>query len=325
MTLLYADPRFRLHETGRHPERPARVSAIEQRLDAAGLTALCTRPTWQPATLERVARVHDLDYAAAVRQFAEAGGGLIEADTVVSPASYEVALLAAGAAVDAVQRVVRGEDRTALCLVRPPGHHALRSRPMGFCLLNNVAIAARVATAELGLRNVLIVDWDVHHGNATQDAFWTDGQVAFLSIHRWPFYPGTGAEDETGSGAGLGRTVNVPVAFGTSRRDYLAQFTAALDKLADRVRPELVLVSAGFDAHRDDPVGSLGLEADDFAPLTQAVLEVARVHAGGRLVSLLEGGYDLQALAACAEIHLRDLLACNTVSDCGAHRARESL
>jgi acetoin utilization deacetylase AcuC-like enzyme len=230
---------------------------------------------------------------------------------VVSAASFDVALLAAGAACDAVKRVVAGEDQTALCIARPPGHHALPDRAMGFCLFNSVAVAARAAIDEYGLDRVLIVDWDVHHGNGTQDTFYRDEQVGFLSIHRWPFYPGSGASDETGSGPGLGFTRNLPVEFGTPRAAYRDRFRQELESFAADLRPQLVLVSAGFDSHREDPIGSLGLEVEDFAGLTQDVLDVAAAHAGGRVVSLLEGGYNPQRLAESVGEHLRALLSVN--------------
>ncbi len=313
MTLLYSDPIFLKLLTGQHPERPERLEAITARLERAGFVAACQRPKWEPATVEQVALVHDRPYIDEVRDFATRGGGRIEADTMMCADSYRVALHAAGAVVDAVQRVVRDHedktnDRRALCMIRPPGHHALRDGAMGFCLFGNAAIGARFACRELGLDRVLVVDWDVHHGNGTQNAFWRDGQVAFLSIHRWPFYPGTGDKDETGEGPGLGRIVNLPVKMGTSRDDYLQQFRNAVEKLADRVRPQLVILSAGFDAHREDPVGSLGLETEDFEPLTDIVLSIAETHAGGRIVSVLEGGYNTSALAASVELHLDRLL-----------------
>jgi|SRR6185295_1716132 len=309
MTLLYYDPVFLEHKTGTgHPERPERLIQIVRQLERTGLSDRCTTPAWAPVSPARLGRVHDLEYAAAVQAFAAAGGGRIEEDTVVSTESYDAALRAAGAACDAVERVVRGEDASALCLVRPPGHHALRDASMGFCLFNNVAIGARLATAELGLDRVLIVDWDVHHGNATQDEFWEDGQVGFLSIHRWPFYPGTGRAEETGSGPGLGTKLNLPVEMGTPRERYLDLFRSRLEWLAGKIRPQLVLVSAGFDAHRDDPVGSLELETEDYLPLTQAVLDVADAYADGKIVSVLEGGYNTGVLAGCVELHLRTML-----------------
>lgn len=308
MTLLYYDRCFLRHDTGAHPECADRLRRIAERLEESGLDGRCQHPTWEPVPRRRLARIHWPGYIDQVRALAESGGGELDADTVVSMASYEVALQAAGAVCDAVQRVVRGEDTTALCLVRPPGHHALARRAMGFCLFNNVAVAARMAIEELGLERVLIVDWDVHHGNGTQAVFWEDPRVGFLSIHRWPFYPGTGLEDETGAGAGLGYTLNLPVAYGTPRAEYLARFTRALERFADRVKPELVLVSAGFDAHRLDPIGDLGLEVEDFAALTSRALEVAEVHASGRLVSVLEGGYHLQAIAEGVEAHLAEML-----------------
>lgn len=308
MTLLYADRRFQDHNTGQHPERALRLVQIERQLERSGLDARCTRPAWQPATDERLLRVHQPGYLAALNQFEQAGGGRIEEDTVVGPGSVAIARLAAGSVCDAAVRVVRGEDRNALCLVRPPGHHALPEGAMGFCLFNNIAVGARAAIEEAGLARVLIVDWDVHHGNGTQDMFYADGQVGFLSIHRWPFYPGTGRGDETGTGKGLGMTRNLPVAFGTRREDYLAEFRTALESFAERIRPELVLISAGFDSHRDDPIGSLGLETEDFIELTQMVLDVAKVHAEGRVVSVLEGGYNPAILAGCVEVHLRELL-----------------
>jgi len=309
MTLLYYDPRFLEHQTGDHPERPERLIQVARHLERTGLDARCRRPAWEVVSDERLGRVHSLRYAADLLAFEQSGGGRVEADSVVNAGSVEVARLAAGAVCDAVERVVRGDDKSALCLVRPPGHHALYDSAMGFCLFNNVAIGARLAIDELQLERVMIVDWDVHHGNGTQDAFYTDPQVSFLSIHRWPFYPGTGAADETGAGAGLGTTVNLPTPFGTPRSEYLASFQTAVEKLAAKTRPQLVLVSAGFDSHRDDPVGSLDLETDDFIDLTRIILDVANVHAGGRVVSVLEGGYNPSILAGCVEVHLKEMLS----------------
>jgi acetoin utilization deacetylase AcuC-like enzyme len=277
-------------------------------LEKAGLLAKCKRPAFKPVSRQRLARVHSAAYIDEIRAFAKSGGGHIESDTIVSPASFDVALSAAGSVCDATERIVRGEDTQALCLVRPPGHHAMARHAMGFCLFNNIAVAARVAVDILGLSRVLIVDWDVHHGNGTQATFWEDPQVGFLSIHRWPFYPGTGAEDETGGGPGIGTTLNLPVQFGTSRKDYLTRFCDNLESFAAKIKPELVLISAGFDTHRLDPIGNLGLETEDFIPLTNAVLDVAATYASGRVVSVLEGGYNPDALGDCVTVHLEEML-----------------
>jgi acetoin utilization deacetylase AcuC-like enzyme len=307
MTLLYYDSRFLKHDTGDHPEQAARLQHVITRLDQSGLAATCERPAWEPVSAERLERVHEPAHIERVAAVARQGGGKLDADTVVSRDSFDVARLAAGAACDAVDRVLKGEAKTAFCLVRPPGHHAVAERAMGFCLFNNVAVAACVARQEHQIDRVLIVDWDVHHGNATQDTFYADACVGFFSVHRWPFYPGTGAADETGTGDGLGATRNLPTSFGTSRREYLDQFRRELEDFAARIRPQLVLVSAGFDSHREDPIGSLGLEVEDFDELTRIVRNIASVHAAGRVVSLLEGGYSPPVLAECVETHVRGL------------------
>jgi acetoin utilization deacetylase AcuC-like enzyme len=312
MTLLYHDPRFLEHLTGRHVEQPLRLTKIGEELSRRGLIDRCRKPDWPPSsgekTQERLARFHRPSYIDQVRRFAESGGGHLDADTVVSRRSFEVACLAANAACSAVEQVATTTERRALCLVRPPGHHALAENAMGFCLFGNAAIAAHAALAEFSLDRVLIVDWDVHHGNGTQAAFYEDGRVGFLSVHRWPFWPGTGDVDETGAGRGLGSIVNLPTRFGTARGEYLKRFSNAVEKLADKIKPQLVIVSAGFDAHARDPIGSLDLETEDFVELTRIVLNVADVHAGGRVVSVLEGGYDPDDLAANVAAHLETLL-----------------
>jgi acetoin utilization deacetylase AcuC-like enzyme len=310
MTLVYRDQLFQRHRTGQHPERPERLQSIEQRLAKQGLLGCCRVGTYQPLTEEQVLRLHSQQQLRAVKSIAQAGGGRLDPDTVVSRDSFEVALAAAGACASAVDAVLRGDDRTALCLVRPPGHHATQEQSMGFCLFNNVALAARHAQQAHEVNRVLIVDFDVHHGNGTQDIFYLDPAISFYSIHRYGsgFYPGTGAAAETGQGPGLGCTFNAPVRFGTSRKDYHAHFISVLERAAATSRPELVLVSAGFDAHGRDPIGSLGLDSEDFSVLTRQVLDVARTHARGRLVSCLEGGYDLEALAESVEAHLGELL-----------------
>jgi acetoin utilization deacetylase AcuC-like enzyme len=310
MTLLFLDPLFQRHDTGRHPEKADRLVVITNRLENAGLVAQCKKGSYQPLTADDVREIHTPEVVASARQLAESGGGWLEADTLLCPESYQVALAAAGASVAGVDQVLRGIDRTALCLVRPPGHHATARKSMGFCLFNNVALAAHHARKTFGLERILLVDWDVHHGNGTQDIFWADPTVSFLSIHRFGhgFYPGSGDDDETGTGPGLGYTANVPLPFGITRHDYLAAFRNAVEKAADKIKPSLVILSAGFDAHCRDPIGSLGLESEDFAEMTKVLLSVADTHAQGRLVSCLEGGYHLQALAESVQAHLEELV-----------------
>ena len=308
MTLLYYGDVFLQHETGAHPERADRIRGVLEQFEKDGLLARCGRPTWKPVSRSRLTLVHSPRYIDQVWALAKSGGGDLDHDTICSPASYDVALSAVGAVCDAVERVVKGEDRRALCLVRPPGHHSLRERAMGFCIFNNIAVAAALAVWELGLDRVLIVDWDIHHGNGTQEAFWEDPRVGFLSIHRYPFYPGSGAQDEIGEGPGKGYTMNVPVPFGISRRDYRAALDMALEKFAAQVKPQLVLLSAGFDTHRLDPIGNLLLETEDYEPLTAMVLDVADAYAEGRCISVLEGGYNRLVMPECLSLHLRTLL-----------------
>ena len=254
MTLIYYDPVFLEHDTGGHPENAGRLRAIVDRPSLKTKFG-APRQAWQPATKQQISRVHSAETVEQIASFIDAGGGRIEQDTVVSAASLQAARSASGAACDAARRVIAGDDKNAFCMLRPPGHHALHDRPMGFCLLNHVAVAARSAIKDSGMQRVMIIDWDVHHGNGTQATFWEDPSVAFLSMHRFPFYPGSGDSDETGGGDGLGLTANLPIRYGTSPQDQLAQFRNACQELADRFKPELILISAGFDSHADDPIG----------------------------------------------------------------------
>jgi len=308
MTTLFSDVLFEHHETGPHPETPRRLRAIADHPPFQEAAQRCRRGTVRSLPLAATHRVHDSAVAARVAELCAAGGGHLDVDTPVCPASLEVALTAAGTACAAVDAVL-AHGGNALALVRPPGHHATPSQSMGFCLFNSIALAARHAQDRHELRRILIVDWDVHHGNGTQDVFYSDGEVHFFSIHRFPFYPGTGRHDETGSGPGLGATRNQPVRFGTPRDRFIDFFTQGLEEQARLCRPELILLSAGFDAHAEDPIGALGLAVEDFGTLTQRLLEVARVYCGGRVVSLLEGGYHLQRLAECVTLHLETLLS----------------
>ena len=304
MTLLYSDPLFQQHLTGSHPEKPRRLARILEQLEAGGLDMRCTPRMWKPIEPKELARLHGAEYIDEVRKYAAAGGGRIEADTVVSEKSYDAAVLAAGAITDAVRQVIAGTAKNALCLVRPPGHHALAKAPMGFCLFNNIGCGARAAIDDAKLDRVLVIDWDVHHGNGTQDMFWEDDQVAFFSSHRSPFYPGTGAATETGAGKGLGFTRNLPLKFGIEPKEFHAAFQRELTDFCKKIKPQLILISAGFDAHREDPVGSLSLEVEDFTTLSKFVQGLADEYCGGKIVSVLEGGYNIDRTAQSVAPHL---------------------
>ena len=303
VALLY-DPTCVEHDPGHgHPESPDRLKSIWTELTGrpvAGTEALSP----PRSTPEELGRVHDAGY---VREILELAGlsGSLDGDTAISPRSIDAALLAAGAAAEGVRRVLDGRSQGAFALVRPPGHHAEATRAMGFCLFNNVAVAAAEAHAR-GIKRVLCVDWDVHHGNGTQHAFYGRNDLLFVSTHQWPLYPGTGAAEETGAGEGAGYTVNVPLPPGCGDADYAAVFAEALLPVAEQYRPELILVSAGFDAHQLDPLGGMRITDEGFATLCGAVKEVADRHCPGRLVLTLEGGYDLGALARsvrnCVEV-----------------------
>lgn len=308
MTLLYLDPLFCDHQTGNHPEHPDRITTLIQHLQETKIIRRCTQIPVTPVSLKLLQNTHLPQYVDQVRELSEQGGGPIERDTLVSRQSFTVALHAAGSVVDAVNRVIQGPDSQALCLIRPPGHHALAEQAMGFCLFNNIAVAAKHAMNQHELTRILIIDWDVHHGNGTQDIFYKEPRVMFFSIHRYPFYPGTGRADETGSEKGAGYTFNIPVSFGTPRSTYLKQFQNAIETLAKRIRPELIMISAGFDSHTLDPIGSLGLETEDFIPLTKIVCNCAQDYANGRLISVLEGGYNRSVLKDCVHAHLDTLL-----------------
>ncbi|MFM8284344.1 MAG: histone deacetylase [Planctomycetaceae bacterium] len=308
-TGIVLSARYREHLTGDgHPERPERVAVIEERLAADGLLPRLVRLEPRPAEDAALERVHPAGYLATVREDVAARDTLSTGDTAICPDSWTVARLAAGGLIGAVDAVCAGRVANAFALVRPPGHHATPSRGMGFCLLSNVALAARHAQAAHGVRRVLIADWDVHHGNGTQEVFEEDGSVLFFDTHQHPLYPGTGLAHERGRGAGEGLTINCPFPAGAGRDEVVAAFRERLVPAADAFRPELVLVSAGFDSRVGDPLGSFRLTDDDFAELTAIVRGIAAKHCGGRIVSSLEGGYALEGLASAAAAHVRTLV-----------------
>jgi acetoin utilization deacetylase AcuC-like enzyme len=307
--LLY-DPVMLMHDTGpMHSESPQRLEAILQALETDDrLQSKLHRISPKPASEEQLARCHSEQMIRDVRTFIARGGTHLDIDTPVSAASFDVACVAAGASITAVDAVMAEEGGRAFALVRPPGHHATAIHPMGFCLFNNAAVAARHAQVVHNLETVLIVDWDVHHGNGTQDIFWTDNSVFYFSTHQYPHYPGTGARYETGDGKGQGFTLNVPLRGGTPAGTHREAFRDALKAIEERFHPDLVIVSAGFDSHRGDPLGSLQLEDTDFSEMTKDVLRIAEKHSSGRVVSLLEGGYNLGLLGGAVRSHLTALL-----------------
>jgi acetoin utilization deacetylase AcuC-like enzyme len=291
--LVAASPALDHHDVGpRHPEQPARVVAALAGIDEAGLRDAVTMLEPRRATQDELSLVHPVSYLEELRAFCEAGGGAIDPDTMAGPGSWDTALLAAGAALEVVDALARGDGEVAFVAARPPGHHALAAEPMGFCLLNNVAVAA-AALAERGER-VLIVDWDVHHGNGTQAIFWDDPRVLYVSTHQWPLYPGSGRVTETGGPGAPGLTVNVPLPPRATGDVMLRTLDDVVAPVVDRFAPTWVLVSAGYDAHRADPMAGLHLTAGDFADITRRVKAFAP--GPGRLALILEGGYDLDAL-----------------------------
>jgi len=296
-TALFRSPLFREHDTGAHVENAQRLRAIDAELDRLNLARNRPEISFSPATDESLALVHDPRYIAGVRDFAARGGGWLDADTPVSPRSVEIAALAAGAGIAAVDASLDGHANRGFVLARPPGHHATPTRGMGFCLFNTIAVAAAHAL-QRGLERILVIDWDVHHGNGTQDAFYATDQVLFISVHQWPLYPGTGAAAERGADAGDGYTINVPLAAGADDAVYAELCERVILPAAAAYRPQLVLVSAGFDAHASDPLGGMLVTSAGFGDLARRVVEIADTHAGGRVVAFLEGGYDPPALAA---------------------------
>ena len=310
-TGLLLDQDFCDHDTGaHHPEAPGRITAIPSELEAAGIPDDCPAIEERSVTDDEVLLAHTDGYRKTVLRGLDGESGMLSTgDTNFGPQSLSVARKATGGLLNAVDGVMSGNLDNAFCAVRPPGHHATPDRGMGFCIFNNAAVAARYAQQKHGLERVAIIDWDVHHGNGTQDIFYEDGSVFYFSTHPSPWYPGTGARDETGSGAGANTTLNIPLPAGSGMKEIGAAFRGPFsDKMKD-FRPDLVIISAGFDSRLGDPLGHLTLSDDDFAELTGVLLEMAGEYAEGRLVSVLEGGYNQDGLAKAVRHHVDALRA----------------
>jgi acetoin utilization deacetylase AcuC-like enzyme len=296
--IIYFDPIFEEHKTGYgHPERPERLPVAMKALSEAGVLDKVRVVSPRDATVQEIELVHGGRYIEHVRDVAEAGGGNLDMDTAVSKDSYRAALRAAGALLDSVDFCLQGEARRTFCMVRPPGHHALPSRGMGFCIFNNIAVGARYAMSRKGIKRVLIVDWDAHQGNGTQEIFYEDPDVMYVSLHQYPHYPGTGWIDETGKGKGEGYTINLPFPAGTGEEHYLAAFDRVVLPAARRFEPGLVMVSAGYDSHVGDLLCSMRLTDTSYRKMTDMLVAFADECCSGRLIATLEGGYNLNAQA----------------------------
>lgn len=299
-------PDYLKHNTGTgHPEKPERLASLVQHLLGTPLWGQMShlRPT--PAPIEWIHTVHPDRHTSMIKVRCQRGEQVLdEGDTHVGKESYDVALLAAGGVLQAIDEVMSGKLAHAFCAVRPPGHHAESSRVMGFCLFNNIAIGAKYAQNKHGISRVAILDWDVHHGNGTQRIFYEDDTVLYISLHQFPFYPGTGASSERGAGRGEGFTLNCPMGAGSVEKDYLDAFQAHILPALHRFRPQLLMLSAGFDAHKDDPLASINLTEDTFSRMTDMLLEISQKYCDDRIVSVLEGGYNLEALSRSVEAHL---------------------
>ena len=309
MTVVIYDDIYLKHDTGpNHPENSARIINTIEHLRSANCWQKLDIKKPRAATEAEVSAIHSTSQIEQIAEIARSGGGYLDPDTYVSSDSYEAALNAAGAPLTAIDLIMDKKVDNAFCLVRPPGHHATPEKGMGFCLFNNVAIAAKYIQSRYSLDRIVIIDWDVHHGNGTQDAFYDDPSVMYFSMHRYPFYPGTGAEEETGKDSGSGFTINIPLSYNTEPQEYLKFFEDILEKRIKPFKPQFILISSGFDAYRLDPISGLSLEASDYNKLTKLTQNIAKDCCDGRIVSCLEGGYHLLDLPKCIEEHLNGLM-----------------
>ena len=309
------DPIYLKHDTGQHVENAKRLEALVSHLEQTGLKQQLTLVKPRAASVEELSLVHQRQYIWHIHDVAQKGGGWLDVDTVMSPDSYEVALYAAGGAIRAMEAVMDGEVGSAFALVRPPGHHATPRRAMGFCLFNNIAIAAQYALAKYRLERILIIDFDVHHGNGTQEAFYHNPQVTYTSTHQYPFYPGTGSVEETGSGEAKGATINIPLPAGCGDGEYLQVFEQIILPAARRFEPQLILVSAGYDSHWADGLALMQVSVTGFGQVARIIKGLAEELCGGRLVFSLEGGYNLNALAASVKATFDVLLGDSSIDD----------
>lgn len=298
-TAVFYDPIYLEHDTGfSHPERAERLEGTMKMLDKTGLAGKLRIISPRDATIEEIKLVHPESHIEKVRKMAESGGGYLDMDTPVSPRSYEAALKSAGAGLEGLERMFSGDIDNAFCLVRPPGHHATVNRGMGFCLFNNNAITARYAMSEFGLERIFILDWDAHHGNGLQDIFYEDKRVLYISLHQYPHYPGTGGSGEVGLGDGEGYTVNFPLPAHSGEEVYLAAFDQVIMPIARQFEPQLVLISAGYDGHFNDPLCSMLLGAAAYEAMAERLKELADGSCSGRIMAALEGGYDIIGIAS---------------------------
>ncbi|MGB5105448.1 MAG: histone deacetylase [Candidatus Zixiibacteriota bacterium] len=297
-----------LHTCDGHPENAARLATLDKTIYTSGLMKQLVELEPPLATIEHVELVHDHDYVRSIMRIKPDGVRLLDADTYINRHSARAALLAFGSGIKAVDLLLSGEIDRAFCAVRPPGHHAERDRAMGFCLFNNIAGAAQYARSVRGLKRVAIIDFDVHHGNGTQAIFYEDNTVHFTSMHQWPFYPGSGAAHEQGSGPGEGYTINIPLEAGTTGIAALAKLQPRFEQAMAEFRPELIFISAGFDGHAEDPLASAQFHDEDYYNITRMICGVANKHCAGKIVSFLEGGYELDALGRSVCEHVKGLL-----------------
>ncbi|MBI5416591.1 histone deacetylase [Candidatus Poribacteria bacterium] len=308
ITALIYTPYYLEHNTGHHPENSKRLQVIIDELKKRALYDKLLHLEPYKATEQDLALAHDPDYAKEVWKKCAQKVSNLDMDTVICEDSYNVALMAVGGVMRAVDIVAKGEICNAFCAIRPPGHHAETSRGMGFCLFNNIAIGARYAQKKYNLKKILIIDWDAHHGNGTQEIFYNDPSVLYFSIHQFPHYPGTGKKEETGSGAGKGFTVNVPVKTGISEEEFIEKFSKTLLPKANEFQPDLIMISAGFDSHKEDFLAQLPLTDSGFVKLTEIVKKIAKENCQCKIISVLEGGYNLKALARSVCLHIESLM-----------------